>query len=904
MDLRFHAHTLADPDYYAPLHRFTDRSTRFRPNPPLAGWHESYQDTWVMWKPPRSAPLPDQGWKIHISATLPRAQAVLDVVAAVCDTDRMPFKHLRSELEFLFATHKHAERTQAGKFCTVYPPDEGNARRVLVELAERLAHEDGPHILSDRRFGDSRTVHYRYGAFRPMVRLHPDGGMEHLVHDGTGALVPDVRTFRFVLPAGIQDPFAGAPADPAPPPADGVRIGRYRLLAALRQSNAGGTYRGVDPDGRTVFVKEARAHNGLYWDGSTARQRLRREHEVLRDLHRLAPGVAPEPLDHFRRWEHDFLVTEFVPGRPLLGWAAHHNPYLLGGDGRHFRDYFDRCRHHLAALVAALDHLHDAGYRFGDVSPYNILVTDEGGLRLVDFEACGRLDHPPVLMGVPGYVPAHVDDWAGTGADDYGLSTVALSLILPLHTYLARNPAGAAHLYADAARRCPVPDDLWRLATSHLQLVAARRAGGPARDRDDGWRLPEPEEVATDPLPHLHRLRDAIGRELAATAALDDPDRIWPTTPRGYDTNTLCVAHGAAGVLHALHQAELPVAAGVVARLRRDTHAGLERLPPGLHYGTAGIAWVLAEQGHLDHSVELIDAAVQHPLTATTGTWGGGSAGVGTALLAVYASSGVKRLAARAVQLGDALCAGGDLTALVGPDNACGLLHGRAGIALFLHQLWRLTGESHYLRRGVALLHAELDRAVEMRGGELGFHDSDAAPRVMPYLETGSAGIGLVLARYVRDTADERLALAAGHVFAYADRTLTVQPGLYLGLAGLALAHAEHADLAASDIAAGLRERALRAAVGLFKYVSPGPGGRARVLGLGALRFSCDLASGAAGVLLALDRVLHGSRAQFFTLDKKAEGGDHHDRRALVAGAAERVRERRRAGLQSHRQFT
>ena len=57
-----------------------------------------------------------------------------------------------------------ASRAQAGKFCAIYPPDVGSARRLMDRLAVELKDEVGPYILTDRRYGDKGVVHYRYGA--------------------------------------------------------------------------------------------------------------------------------------------------------------------------------------------------------------------------------------------------------------------------------------------------------------------------------------------------------------------------------------------------------------------------------------------------------------------------------------------------------------------------------------------------------------------------------------------------------------------------------------------------------------------------------------------------------------------------------------------------------------------
>jgi hypothetical protein len=168
------------------------------------------------------------------------------------------------------------------------------------------------------------------------------------------------------------------------------------------------------------------------------------------------------------------------------------------------------------------------------------------------------------------------------------------------------------------------------------------------------------------------------------------------------------------------------------------------------------------------------------------------------------------------------------------------------------------------------LLHDELDRAISLDDGSLSFADNAVLKRAMPYLPVGAAGVGTVLCRYVATGQDERLRatlplVAAGTTVS----TWTKEAGLYEGLAGLAWFLAEYAE-ADCHIdaygAAAARAAALRASTGLLKYAIPHTNG-VRFLGSGAHRFSSDLASGGAGVLLAVCRLLGGPGDEVFTLN-------------------------------------
>lgn len=838
--------TLASDEYYAPLAAVADPGQRYSPTRVPPGWQGTARDVWTGWDHPDNLRVA-QGWKIHVSARLDRAQAVLDTVADVCFARGVPFKHLTARQFFLIVHHKHGHRAQAGKFIAIYPADVEAARGLLDELSEALREEDGPYVLSDRRYRDSRTVHYRYGSFAGRFRLLPDGSRQALVLDGSGAEVVDERQPYFVLPAGITDPFLDAEAEEHE---GSILIRDYEITAALQPSNAGGTYKGRDTrTGRTVFIKEARAHNGYAGSASDAQERLRREFEVLSTVHAAAPGLCPEPIEHFTEWEHDFLVTEFVEGDPLRSWLNRASTLVRTGRTAEQHDaYFEGARRVLAGLDGSLDRLHALGFRFGDISLGNIIVTAGLEARLIDFEAASRLDEPPVQMGTQGFAPpaalrAQNPDPLLT--DRYGVAGVALAVFGPFHDVADRAPESLALFKRDLATATALPEDLWARA------IALRTTDAEAAAPD------------ADPSARLRRLAEDTAAGLLEAAEPDREDWVFPPPPQAFGTNTLCLAYGTAGVVHALLRAGVPIPEEIEKRLRRDALAKRETLPPGLDVGAAGIARVLASLGHLDEAVELNRGAEDHPLTARCVTLAGGRAGIGQAWLALHRLSGNERHLDRASAAGNAILALEDVTPALGEHDARGLLHGRSGVAAFLNDLTARTGDERYRAAGLRLLHEELDRTFLLDDGSLSISDNAVIRRAMPYLATGAAGVGAVLTRYLAAVPDERLAQALPPLLAGATvSACTKEAGLYEGLAGLVWLLAEHVEHGADAATRGTLERF---ADGLVKYAIPYTRG-VRFLGSQAQRFSADLSSGAAGVLLAAHRVLDGPGDDPFTI--------------------------------------
>ncbi|MFD6529738.1 class III lanthionine synthetase LanKC [Streptomyces sp. NPDC060184] len=835
--------TLADKEFYLPLDRASNVGETYAPSTVPDGWTGSDDGVWTCWRPADRVSV-EEGWKVHVSTRPERLRFTLDTVAEACFDERLVFKHLSARLFFEVFHHKHVDRAQAGKFCAIYPPDVETARRLMDRLSADLKDEVGPYILSDRRYGDGGVVQYRYGAHRSRSRVQADGTDLQLVRDGHGNDVPDVRSARFVLPPGVEDPFS----PPVRPHAGPILLnGRYEVTAAIRHSNGGGTYRATDTrTGRTVFVKEARAHNGFMGDGTDAHDRLRHEWATLERVHAQAPGLCPEPVDFFTEWEHAFLVTEFIEGTGFVQWVAARTTmgrFDVAADRQ--AAYLAEVERVLAGLRADLDRLHGIGLRFGDLSHGNVMILDDLRVRLIDFETANPLTEKPHPMGTPGYKPSPALVEAGVEDDEYGFSGLAQFALFPLNQPLERDPVGRTELYRrDLEQVAPVPEELWRVATRYH---GATTVDDPAPTHD----LPTAAALDADPQGALERLRAGITAGLLAMARPDGRDWVFPPSPQGYTVNTHCLEHGTAGVLHALRQSGTEIPDDLVARFRRDALASVTTLAPGLQNGTAGIAWVLAELGLDDEAGDVLDASAHHPLSLASARLTHGAAGIGLAHLALHAGLGGDHRLAFATRTGDSFVEDG--RRLVSDAGVPGLASGLAGTALFLHALGEYTGETRYLRGAVALMHAELDRAVD--GGDKGllFRDTTQT-RNLPYLWDGSAGVLLALTRLVSATGDERCARTLPSIVSTCHITCTVDPGLYSGVAGLAYALAEHAQHAGGP---GERWPALRVATGLAKYAIRHPDGL-RVLGAAEERFHADLGSGSAGVLLALARVLDG----------------------------------------------
>lgn len=238
---------------------------------------------------------PDQGWKIHVSATPKNAQEVLKSVVPIVHRTNTNFKFAIDSRILLLMNGKNWARGGAGKFITIYPSSTEGFLSLLEELHAATSSFEGPYILSDRRYPASKVIHYRYGGLQLRDRFDIKGEKTPVIVSPYGEEVADRRTPFFQLP-----PWASDPVQPLEPPETSVTLkdGRYKVEQALSFSNCGGVYQAIDSEtGEKVIIKEARPHLGWTSLGNDAISLLEKEYRLLKKLE--STGVAPRPIDLF-----------------------------------------------------------------------------------------------------------------------------------------------------------------------------------------------------------------------------------------------------------------------------------------------------------------------------------------------------------------------------------------------------------------------------------------------------------------------------------------------------------------------------------------------------------------------------------------------------------------------------
>lgn len=181
----------------------------------------------------------------------------------------------------------------------------------------------------------------------------------------------------------------------------------------------------------------------------TARQRFVRE---ARSTARLP---HPNIVAVFDAGEADgslYIVMEFVAGRTLAD--------EIKVQGRIATEHATAIA---ISVLAALGHAHRAGVVHRDVKPSNIMLADNGTVKLLDFGIAKRLDdlagsltRVGGIVGTPKYLaPEQVEGRPATPASDlYALGVVLFEMLAGAPPYDGESPIATALAHAVA----PVPD--------------------------------------------------------------------------------------------------------------------------------------------------------------------------------------------------------------------------------------------------------------------------------------------------------------------------------------------------------------------------------------------------------------------------------------------------------------
>jgi len=308
--------------------------------------------------------------------------------------------------------------------------------------------------------------------------------------------------------ATLSDPLVGRRID-----------GRYRVLARIGRGGMGVVYRAEDERlEREVAVKVLRAD--LAHD-QEARQRFVRE---AKSAARLAhPGVV-SVLDQGTDGETAYLVMELVGGRTLRD-VVHERGLLTPGEALDVGE----------AVLDALAEAHRKGVLHRDVKPANVLVADDGRVKVADFGLArsaaatqgSTAGTGAELLGTAEYLaPERVARGVADARSDlYGVGVLLFEMLTGQPPFTGDSPVRLAyrHVYDDA----PAPSSLVPGLPPALDAVVLKALAKDPDDRpaDAAEMLAELRALHADLTPAQLSARAAVpagsGTESGATIRLD-----------------------------------------------------------------------------------------------------------------------------------------------------------------------------------------------------------------------------------------------------------------------------------------------------------------------------------------------------------------------------------------------
>jgi hypothetical protein len=408
---------------------------------------------------------PEQGWKLHISATILNAVDIFETVAPVLRNAHVLFKapasldHLERLNSGIFYGY-----SQVGKFITIYP----NTTTQAVSLAKKLNHltrqMSVPLIPFDSRYRTGSSVYYRYGAFRTLEQSGEQ--VEHVIRDPEGNFIPDDRNSA-TQPEWAGDPFRSKREKQFKATTPTLLQTTFKAFHALTQRGKGGVYQALDLSvmpPRFCILKEGRKNGEVEWDGRDGSWRIKHEAEVLTDLR--SHGVkAPLVYASFEANSNHYLATEHIEGETVEEWLTKKTKRLSIAIAL-------RVCIQYAQLMADI---HRSGWVWRDCKPRNLIRTPKGEVRPIDFEGACRIHEPdPIPYGTSSYLPPEWNDLF-RGQSRLPEDLYALGVVFYL-VFAGRlpDPDGACRL---AQLRRDVPKGVLKIVQNLMCADPQRRPG-------------------------------------------------------------------------------------------------------------------------------------------------------------------------------------------------------------------------------------------------------------------------------------------------------------------------------------------------------------------------------------------------------------------------------------------
>jgi eukaryotic-like serine/threonine-protein kinase len=275
--------------------------------------------------------------------------------------------------------------------------------------------------------------------------------------------------------------------------------GRYELVHLVARGGMAEVYRAHDRLlDRPVAVKVLFPELSI---DRTFVERFRREAQAAANLSH--PHIVPV-FD----WGEDngtyFIVMEFIDGRPLSSILRTAGPL-----------HPDRAAEIAADVALALDYAHRHGVIHRDIKPGNVLITDEGQVKVTDFGIARAvntdesLTQTGAVMGTATYFSPEQAEGLGVDArsDIYSLGVVIYEMVAGRPPFTGDSPVSVASKHVREQAPPPrqfnpsIPQDLEAIILKCMAKSPEYRYATGADLRVDLLRFHEGRAVGAGPVP-------------------------------------------------------------------------------------------------------------------------------------------------------------------------------------------------------------------------------------------------------------------------------------------------------------------------------------------------------------------------------------------------------------------
>lgn len=254
----------------------------------------------------------------------------------------------------------------------------------------------------------------------------------------------------------------------------GQKLDKYDVLEEVGHGGMAVVYRGRDTVlDREVAVKVLHTHLA---DRDESRRRLQREAKTVAKLRHDNIVEIFDSSDPDRRGD-TYIVCEFIHGVTLRDWLDKHR----------------KLRPLLAAMIAhrlclPLEHAHSLGIVHRDVKPENVMIRDDGCLKLMDFGIAQILDTQRLtttgqLLGSPAFMAPELISGKPVDKriDIFALGVMLYQMATGELPFSGRNPAQVLNRILEGDYRPPgqieprVDEDLAAIIAKALALKPSDR---------------------------------------------------------------------------------------------------------------------------------------------------------------------------------------------------------------------------------------------------------------------------------------------------------------------------------------------------------------------------------------------------------------------------------------------